>query len=156
VPFWRESQAGALGLIRLGPVAAGAEPGIGMYTPCAGAASPTLRAVHAAATANRYLYTMLLIGTLLVGHRQAPVLPRSPKTGGLENSGKAGRSLMCRARGPVWLNSEVGKRLQDHAASAREPARAMPPALAPLAVASVVSVEAARQHVDIIAFTKGE
>ena len=37
--FGSTDEAGALGLIRFGPVWAGAEPGIGTYTPCAAATS---------------------------------------------------------------------------------------------------------------------
>src|SRR3954469_14238549 len=48
-------EAGALGLIRLGPVAAGAEPGIGTKTPWPIAACPRVRAARAAARANKCL-----------------------------------------------------------------------------------------------------
>ena len=48
-------EAGALGLMEFGPVAAGAEPGIGMKTPWAIVASPRVRAAKAAARANKRL-----------------------------------------------------------------------------------------------------
>src|SRR3954463_12014227 len=44
-------EAGALGLMEFGPVAAGAEPGIGTYTPCA--LAPTVMAGGAARGAER-------------------------------------------------------------------------------------------------------
>src|SRR3954452_14914887 len=53
--FGLTDEAGALGLIRFGPVAAGAEPGIGTKTPWAVAACPRVRAARAAARANKCL-----------------------------------------------------------------------------------------------------
>ena len=44
--------AGALGLIEFGPVAAGAEPGIGTYTPCAVALVAMVRASQTTPQAN--------------------------------------------------------------------------------------------------------
>ena len=52
--FGSIDEAGALGLIRFGPVAAGAEPGIGTYTPCAVAFGAVASATHARLRASPY------------------------------------------------------------------------------------------------------
>src|SRR4029079_13493435 len=51
--FGLTEEAGALGVIRLGPVWAGREPGIGTKTPWAVAACLRVRAARAAARANK-------------------------------------------------------------------------------------------------------
>ena len=50
--FGFTDEAGALGLIEFGHVAAGAEPGIGTYTPCAVALVAVVRASQARFKAN--------------------------------------------------------------------------------------------------------
>ena len=52
--FGLTDEAGALGLIRFGPVAAGAEPGIGTYTPCAVAFVAVARVNYASSRASPY------------------------------------------------------------------------------------------------------